>query len=497
MLSNTISMLMACLALTTPTKAKDKEHIFMQCPGDDSKQAVRLGKNLRSVVRKVKSNHTLSCPYVNEDLSTGSRFCESATAKFMCSMMWNMVILTSEGAITDSSSTIYEYGHPSFAGSTFDTSVMKVTMKDFNTLQEFGSVNSWMKRTIVFPTRMRFDNLFNHMSFQTIPLLGHMKEYFPALWQSEAFFHTSQLTAAFLRVLGIAEHRIVVERPLHANKVVLPWTPRWDPWKSAPRKGVSQNLLAEFRAALLSQGDQRNDETSKGSKVALKRSKAVKVVYFSRGKSQQRHVTNEEELLSSIRRRLADSVELHVIPAKSVLQPQREVDLVQGWRSMALLLHDAVLVMGPHGGKTNQSINECIQESICCHFCDVFVMDVRVGALNNMIFAPPGTHVLEFNIIPEAYDAMSSINHESSRSLTARSAVTAAVERYYRPVFWSAAHAQGLTYWCVSPFDGATSRCGLRCSHFRRGTISRFLSVCWQICFFIIHLHRYKFLQRG
>lgn len=98
-------------------------HVSLQC---DSNATLKLNNNLKSVMRTIRNspknggrNKNQRCPCANDIVAvchTSDRFCESSRAEKSCSQVWNNVVITSTGGITDPSMTVYDYGHPSFSG---------------------------------------------------------------------------------------------------------------------------------------------------------------------------------------------------------------------------------------------------------------------------------------------------------------------------------------------------------------------------------------------
>ena len=99
------------------------KHISLQCGLNDTQ---KLSNNLKAVVRLIRNlpknipsqgNPVCPCAYDRDQFChTSDRFCESSTAEKSCSQVWNNVVITSVGGITDPTMTIYDYGHPTFSG---------------------------------------------------------------------------------------------------------------------------------------------------------------------------------------------------------------------------------------------------------------------------------------------------------------------------------------------------------------------------------------------
>lgn len=74
----------------------------------------------------------------------------------------------------------------------------------------------------VVPIRMFWDDCFNHLSFQSLPVIGNAYHVYRSVWD-RITWHASKFSAALLMLLDVPEDRIVIERPLVANVVALPW----------------------------------------------------------------------------------------------------------------------------------------------------------------------------------------------------------------------------------------------------------------------------------
>eukprot|EP01034_Spumella_vulgaris_P021449 gene21449-27482_t len=238
---------------------------------------------------------------------------------------------------------------------------------------------------LVVPLRMRWDDCFNHLSFQTMPLLGSVKEFHGDIWKTLSW-HASLFGAAMLNLLDVPMERIAVEKTILAKTVLLPWVPHWCPVQLASLNGIAYNLAAELTKNLLAKQFTNKDSPLEPFNVLIPgkpeqesvhayletrmSNKDVRfVVYMSRTEHQPRGVVNEQEILSTIRTALSPNYQLvvlgHSVEYKTVLKLQ------QSWQRYARVVNRAVVFMGPHG-----------------------------GGWNNLMFTPPDCHYIEFNYQP-------------------------------------------------------------------------------------------------
>lgn len=75
---------------------------------------------------------------------------------------------------------------------------------------------------LVIPLRMKWDDCFNHLSFQTLPLIGHAMELYGSIWD-QLYWHASLYSAALLRLLDVPLNRIIIEERVVAKELLLPW----------------------------------------------------------------------------------------------------------------------------------------------------------------------------------------------------------------------------------------------------------------------------------
>ncbi len=124
-----------------------------------------------------------------------------------------------------------------------------------------------------------------------------------------------------------------------------------------------------------------------------------RVIYLQRPSDFPRTVANESELLSRIKKELIGTgLDLEVFEGP-MLEVQDDMERFRRAR----------IIFGPHG-----------------------------GALANMIFAQPGTHVIEFLPIYRLYPG-------------GRDSIALTEGRESRTMFWGLAQAAGLDYWTVEP----------------------------------------------
>lgn len=344
------------------------------CPQSDGggrAQQVLLHQSLSVLTKLHKLDNTHPCASTfNESCFQLERLSESCSSKCSCLFTFSHVVVNAWGGITNHAKTVYEYGDVSLSGSTFDHSHFSATLHDFSILKRANELPTF---SMVVGMRSGYDHLFNHLSFQIMSHVGHFKLFVPNKVVKNAHFHCSKLTAVVLKLLGFAAEKIIVETSIRAENLYLAWLPRWDPWKSSSTRGSIKSVSDDLIHALKARKDLVTGPTAqltaKDAHISSFKNKTRKVVYFSRKRNDKRFVLNQRQLLDEIEAKLSPDCELVVVGKLD--QAMDESTLIADWKRVALLLENAVVLMGPHG-----------------------------GALNNLILAPATAHLVEFTLRP-------------------------------------------------------------------------------------------------
>lgn len=246
----------------------------------------------------------------------------------------------------------------------------------------FKSIGSSPSYDLVVPTRMRWDDCFNHLSFQSLPLIGHVYEMHHDKWD-KVHWHASLFTAALLVLLDIPLDRIIVQQEAHAKTLLLPWVsgqPKhrlinesshhicltgWCPPQTSTLHGVarrvsllvSENLMKKFAPL-------RNDSSPDAS------IQKNLILYMPRSLKGIRGVVNDAEILSTIRQHIRSEYEIVLVNHTQEYKTIHE--LHASWYKYAQLFRRARVIIGPHG-----------------------------GAFNNMMWAPTEVDIIEFNEFPD------------------------------------------------------------------------------------------------
>ncbi len=105
---------------------------------------------------------------------------------------------------------------------------------------------------LVAPIRMRWDDCFNHVHFQTVPMIAAIFEFHQKEW-NRITWHVSKYGAGLLLLMDVPLERMAIEIPVKAKEILLPWYANWNPLQTATIKGVTRrtcniitkNLLAK------------------------------------------------------------------------------------------------------------------------------------------------------------------------------------------------------------------------------------------------------------
>ncbi len=228
-------------------------------------------------------------------------------------------------------------------------------------LRKFRPVNAAIpSKSITIPTRYHWDDCFNHLSFQSMPIIGLVYEFHRHLFYS-AYWHTSRFTAALLLLLGVEFKNLIIEEHVFAKSVVLPWVPYWNPTETASLRGISRNISLTATQTLLSKTfpDVAKQSIPKVvpmnyryENIDLNESGELSgperfVVYFNRSAGGKRTVDNELEILTALHKHLRPEYKLLVLPPFKEYKTIKQLHIV--WQQYARIVNRAIVIIGPHG----------------------------------------------------------------------------------------------------------------------------------------------------
>lgn len=208
--------------------------------------------------------------------------------------------------------------------------------------------------------RSRFDDCFNHQSFQSLPLIALVYEFHREQFHS-LYWQASKHTAAMLMLLDVQPEKIVVERPAKVDEILLPWVPYWNPIQLPTLFGIAGNIEERMTQRLLSMQFGLNETNGTeplrvldhqyrtigfAGNMTLSRDKKY-VVYLSRPEDMRRGVVNESELLQALVEWKSAEYELLVLPSTRAFTKFEHMFVV--WQQYARIISRAKVLAGPHG----------------------------------------------------------------------------------------------------------------------------------------------------
>jgi hypothetical protein len=155
---------------------------------------------------------------------------------------------------------------------------------------------------------MKWDDCFNHLSFQTLPLISMVKEFHGDIWDI-LYWHASVDSATLLNLAGVPLERIIIEKSIIAKTIILPWIPHWCPIELPSIHGIANNMVKIVTAKLLSKQLKEPNITDKILANIVYETPLVNdiidknkrlIVYFSRDVKGIRGVLNEREILDAL-----------------------------------------------------------------------------------------------------------------------------------------------------------------------------------------------------
>ena len=336
-----------------------------------------------------------------------AHMCTTPTKNFYCLFRIENAIISSDGGIIDCESLRpYSFAHSTIRGGQpiyyegihmrWHTGYSEAASKF---LHQYPSLDINSKALKVYdnvvPLRMRWDDCFNHLSFQTMPMIAHVKEFVSDSEWKQLNWHASLFSAAILRLLDVPAERIIIERSILASSVVMPWVQGWCPPQISSLKGVAARISNQMTASLLNMPSskkkhfhdadkknggsafiqqqnemKRNLAAPHASSDLVKSSSNRTIIYMPRMSKSTRSVVNDAEIIQFLRNNLLPSYEL-VIAGHT--QEYKTVEaLHNSWRNFAESFSKARVIIGSHG-----------------------------GAFNNLMWAPQDVDYVEFNEFPD------------------------------------------------------------------------------------------------
>jgi hypothetical protein len=335
----------------------------------DSKYGLNysLSSNIHVIVEDVRRYGLApSCPCAFDGSGScrgTSDMCVASGTSYFCQFKMDNITVTKWGALLHrSTGQLISFSHPTIAGCP-TRRCSRGRTDDFTKghtdafKKHSNSSEQPLRRDLVVPVRMRWDDCFNHLSFQSLPLIGAVFELMPDMWH-RVHWHASRFSAAMLQLMGVPLHKIVIEQPVHAETVVLPWIPHWDPVWISSLHGIARNVCKRMTQSLLElkiPADQMaaieplnifNYELKSIDEASLPKNGRF-VVYMHRSFNGTRLVVNVMELLSVLSRALRP--EYTIVVLASTVEYQTIPQLHMVWQHYARIISRARVVVGPHG----------------------------------------------------------------------------------------------------------------------------------------------------
>ena len=237
-------------------KTEKSNPIQLVCPsGANHTQKFENGK-LYAMTES--HNFRKACPEIYDykgNLRVGKHMCLSSIQESICKFELNNVIVTSKGGLIDcSTAKPYSFDHESIGNmppiySAQVHSSWYNYYTDSKTLHINKKYNQ-NKYNLVVPTRLIWDDCWNHLSFTGMVLIGHVYEFYHDVWD-EITWHASLFTAGLLTLMNIPKERIIIEKEIFAKKIILPWVRGWCPVQTASFQGVGKRVSAIMAKNLL------------------------------------------------------------------------------------------------------------------------------------------------------------------------------------------------------------------------------------------------------
>ena len=328
-----------------------------------------------------------SCPVAHNVLGNGmtANMCYSGNLSYFCTFYMTNVKINSLGGLFQSNNMI-SMNHDTLYGKSLLEApawIQRLSQRPHVSVPIYD---------IVIPTRLHWDDCFNHLSFSSLPIIASAYELLKDK-VATATWHASLFTAAILNLMGIPLERIIIEKNVHANIAILPWVPKWDPIWHASLHGLTNNICKMITNKLLTTEFHVDKEEVNRLKDKSKLPTDTIIVnnwhndtiyknylndptdmryiiFLTRDRHGPRGVINEIQILKAIKRELKGKYKVIVL---SHTKEWKTVHMLHiSWQRYAKIIHRAIAIIGPHG-----------------------------GAMNNLMWAPDDCHIIEFNELPD------------------------------------------------------------------------------------------------
>ena len=333
--------------------------------------------------KKENHNFPTECPELydyNHTLRSTSFMCITSKQNTVYKFEFDDIIITKKGGLI-SAKTFSKY--------TFDHFTMGNLDKNYSTNVQTIWSTYYSKRdtlkmshgyeiqsnhyNLVVPLRMAWDNCWNHLSFQSIVLIGHVYEFYYEYWD-QITWHASLFTAGLLQLLDIPPERIVIDKEIYAKKLILPWVRGWCPLRTASFKGIARNVSEIMTKNLLSLYSNNDTTINDMNSIIMNNNNESNkryIIYMPRKSTQIRYNVNDKQIIDLLSQFIDHTKYiLYILP--HIDQHQSIASLHSTWYKYAKIFSKCYLMIGSHG-----------------------------ASFNNMIWAPNDINIIEFNDLPE------------------------------------------------------------------------------------------------
>lgn len=300
----------------------------------------------------------------------------SSNNDFMCAINLKGMIISIKGAIFNGKDGVaVMWHHPSILG-THETAYYRNPdlLIGFGKAEReyLGDPKPNDTYNFIVPIRTRWDYCFHHFHIQTIPLIAAIYEFHQNEWE-KITWHTSLHSAGVLSLMGVPLERMVIDTPIKAKRVLLPWYPNWNPLEVAAFKGITRRtcqlitekvlekhidptVLAKTYKIVVSIINPLLNNTysamaargGDGNLQELLQTNDRLVIYFSRPPP-KRAVVNEQELFAAIASSLLPGYRFLVIQSIPYVHNET-IDMMHAlWQQFARVVSRAKVLIGPHG----------------------------------------------------------------------------------------------------------------------------------------------------
>jgi hypothetical protein len=296
----------------------------------------------------------------------------ASNATQVCTFRMQNLYITGKGALMEDDERMrgISFDHPTMVGGTgkdYAPILNYAYMKGFD--NAVGSYHTHLASelpsdAIVIPVRSRWDDCFNHQSFQIIPAVAliyefHREDFYRFYW------HASNDTAALLLLADIPADQIIIEKDVKPTNILLTWIPYWNPMQLSGIYGIAKELEAKMTTNLLKMNftqlrvpeipvldykfEKLNFNLTQISEQGNHKKSLKFIVYLQRDHSDaHRNVVNERELMSLLYKAIDPTkVQIIVLPPTRPYHQAEQMHMI--WQQYARILHRAKVLIGPHG----------------------------------------------------------------------------------------------------------------------------------------------------